>query len=125
VALAPLAQRGEDREEFPARGGGQVLIARGTVAVSPAFDDPGFLELVQPQREGLSRSTCVDLDVLESVDTETQLPKNEQAPALPDDLERVSDGADPGSAKIRRFAFLTHGASIACSESENRIDSCR
>jgi hypothetical protein len=76
VALAPLAQRGEDREEFPNRGGGQVLIARGAVAVPPAFDDPGFLELVQPQREGLSRSTGADLDVLESVDTETQLPKN-------------------------------------------------
>jgi hypothetical protein len=112
MAFAPLPQRGEDGEQVLADGGGQVLISRGMVAVSPAFDDAGFLELAQPQCEGLPWRTRVDLDVLESVDAETKLPKNEQAPALSDDLECVSDGADPGSPKISRFGFLTHGATI-------------
>jgi hypothetical protein len=58
------------------------------------------------------------------VDAETQLPENEQAPALSDDPERVRDGADPGSPQIRRFAFLTHLAMITLvSKFRNRTDS--
>ncbi len=115
MALAPLAQRDQGGEEAPAGGGEDVLVARRVVAVPSAFDDPGLLQLAQPQREGLPRGAGVDLDVLEPVDAEANLPDNEQAPALPDDLERVSDGADPGSSEISRFAFLTHaGYYSAC-----------
>jgi NAD(P)-dependent dehydrogenase (short-subunit alcohol dehydrogenase family) len=39
------------------------------------------------------------------VHPETDLPQDKQAPALPDDLERVGDGADPRTAEVRRFAF--------------------
>ena len=117
MALAPLAQRGEDGGEVPSGGGEQIVIARRVVAVSPAFDDPGLLKLAQAQREGLSRGAGVDLDVLEPVDAETQLPKNEQAPPLSDELERVSDRADPRSPEISRFAFLTHSAMVAQSVS--------
>lgn len=42
MALAPLAQRGEDRGEISAGDGEHVLIPRRAVAVSPAFDDPGL-----------------------------------------------------------------------------------
>jgi hypothetical protein len=45
MALAPLAQRGEDRGEVPAGGGEYVLVPRRAVAVPSAFDDPGLLEL--------------------------------------------------------------------------------
>jgi hypothetical protein len=47
------------------------------------------------------------------VNAETDLPQDEQAPALPDDLKRVGDGADPRTPEVRRFAFLTHIAMIA------------
>ena len=113
MTLAPLAKRGEDWGELPAGRRQHVLVPRRVVAVSPAFDDPGLLELAQPQRQGLSRGAGVDLDIFEPSDAESELPENEQAPALPDELERVSDGADPGCPEISRFAFLTHAAMIA------------
>jgi hypothetical protein len=43
MALAPLAQRGEDRGEVAVGGGEHVLIPQRAVAVSSAFDDPGRL----------------------------------------------------------------------------------
>ena len=126
MALAPLPQRGEDRGELPAGLSEFILIPRRAVAVSPAFDDADLLKLSQPQREGLARGAGVDLDVLEPVDAETQLPENKQAPALSDEGERVSDGADSGSPKVSRFVFLTHPAIVARgSRSENRTDSAR
>jgi hypothetical protein len=45
VALAPRPQRAEDRREFPAGVGEQVLIARRAVAVPAPLDDTGLLEL--------------------------------------------------------------------------------
>jgi hypothetical protein len=45
MPLAPRAQRAEDRSEFPAGVGEQVLIARRVVAVPAALDDAGLLEL--------------------------------------------------------------------------------
>ena len=124
MALAPLAQRGEDGGEVPAGGGECVLIPRRVVAVSPAFDDPGLLKLAQPQCQGLSRGAGVDLDVIEPLDAESQFPENEHAPALADDLERVGDGADTGSPEVSRFAFLTHPARVTvASESGIRTNS--
>ena len=126
MALAPLAQRGEDGGEVAAGGGEQIIVPRRVVAVSPAFDDPGLLELAQPQRQGLSRGAGVDLDVIEPADAEAQFPENKQTPALSDQLERVSDGADAGSPEISRFAFLTHPAMVAVtSKSEIRTDMIR
>lgn len=113
MALAPLAQRCQYRGELLADGGEHVLVARRVFAVSPPFYDPGLFELAQPQRQGLPRGAGVDLDVFEPVDAKTQLPQYEQAPALSDDLKGVSDGADPGSPQIGRFAFLTHLATVA------------
>src|SRR5258708_12785726 len=105
MALAPLAQRGEDGGEVPSGGGEQIVIARRVVSVSPAFDDPGLLKLAQAQREGLSRGPGVDLDVLEPADAEPQLPGNEQAPPLSNHLARVTHPATPPTPPLTPSPF--------------------
>jgi hypothetical protein len=87
-----------------------VLVARRVLAVLAALDQPAVLELAQPQGEGLARRTGVDLDVLEPGDTKAQLAEHEQAPAFPDDVQRVRDGADPRPRGRGGFGFLTHAA---------------
>ncbi|GHH66418.1 hypothetical protein GCM10018775_88520 [Streptomyces umbrinus] len=57
------------------------------VAVASALDDPVCLQLPETQSESLTRGTGVDLNILEAMHTEAQLPHDEQTPPLAHNLK--------------------------------------
>jgi hypothetical protein len=52
------------------------------LAVLPATDYAGVLELLETDREGFARGTCVVKDVVEAVDAKTELAEDQQRVAV-------------------------------------------
>ena len=80
--LPPFPQPAESRRKRFAGLGQQVFVSRRMLAVSPATDYAGLLQLLETNRQRLARRTCVVKDVVEAVHAKTELAEDQQRVAL-------------------------------------------
>src|SRR5262245_30850466 len=96
VAVAPLAERGDDRVQVRARLGQVVLEARRVLLVLPPLEDALLDQLLDARGEDVARGAGLALDLVEPVRAEEGLADHEQRPAIADDVQRSCDRADAG-----------------------------
>jgi len=87
VAIAPL-------EELVQRGGELAALGGEEVAALALLEHVLGDEVLEPLREHVAGDPERALEVREARDPEERVAHDQQAPALPDHLERAGDGAD-------------------------------
>jgi hypothetical protein len=76
-----------------------VVVAGRMLAVLTAGEDARLFQLPQAGGQHLAGRPGVALDVVEAAHPEADLPHHQQRPAFPDQLQGVSDRADPGAVR--------------------------
>ena len=94
VLVAPLHQGDHHRPEVEALLGEEVLVALGALAVGAAFQDALVDHPLQAGGEHVPGDAERALHLRELAAAVEDLPHDEQRPALTDQLEAASDGAD-------------------------------
>src|SRR5688500_2460581 len=111
VAIAPVFQRHHGDPELATLVGQHVVEAMLSPAVRSTDQHALRHEVIQAIGEDVAGDTEALLEALEPADAEHGVTKDEQGPALPDDLEGTGDRADlvgiPGVQHSRMVARVS------------------
>jgi hypothetical protein len=91
VFVAPRVQRDDDRAEFTAALGGDVLESRWPITVPTTLEQPGFDERFQPAGQHVRCDAEVVLELVEPGEAVEGVAQNQERPPLADLFERGRD----------------------------------